>query len=109
MISNQPQPSALSARSFRAESVAHLSTHHPMFLFEPLKDNKLWRRVLSVAFGVGFVAWGLVSICLGHITAFRHFNLTFYRTRDPFAFWLLVLLVLYLGVGCIYRGIRGKS
>ncbi len=80
-----------------------------MFLFEPLKDNKLWRRVLSVVFGVGFVAWGLVSIYLGHITAFRHINLTFYRTRDPFAFWLVVLLVLYLGVGCIYRGIRGKS
>ena len=80
-----------------------------MFLFEPLKDNKMWRRVLSVVFGVGFVAWGLVSIYHGRITAFRNFNITFYRTHDPFAFWLVVGLVLYLGVGCIYRGIRGKS
>jgi len=80
-----------------------------MFLFEPLKDNKLWRRVLSVTFGTGFVIWGLISIYHGHITAFQNFNLTFYRTCDPFAFWLVVLLVLYLGVACIYRGIRGKS
>ncbi len=79
-----------------------------MFLFEPFKDNKMWRRVLSVAFGSGFVAWGLVSIFLGRITAIRHLDHTFYSTRESVVFWLVVLLVLYLGVGCIYRGIRGK-
>ena len=79
-----------------------------MFLFEPFKDNKMWRRVLSVAFGSAFVVWGLVSIYKGHITAFRGYNITFHVTRNPIGFWAVVVLVLYLGIGCIYRGVRGK-
>jgi hypothetical protein len=79
-----------------------------MFLFEPFKDNKIWRRVLSVACGFAFVVWGLVSIYKGQITAFRHYNYTFYEAKNTVCFWLVVMLVLYLGVGCIYRGIRGK-
>jgi hypothetical protein len=79
-----------------------------MFLFEPFKDNKMWRRVLSVAFGSAFVAWGVTSIYEGHITAFRDFNITFYKTSDPVGFWLVVAFVIYLGIGCVYRGIRGK-
>jgi hypothetical protein len=79
-----------------------------MFLFQPFKDNKMWRRVLSVALGSAFVVWGLVSIYKGHITAFKHYNHTFNVTRDPLGFWIVVVLVLYLGAGCIYRGIRGK-
>ena len=79
-----------------------------MFLFQPFKDNKMWRRVLSVAFGSAFVIWGLASIYNGHITAFKPYKHTFYVTRDSFGFWIVVVLVLYLGVGCIYRGIRGK-
>jgi hypothetical protein len=79
-----------------------------MFLFQPFKDNKMWRRVLSVAFGSAFVVWGLVSIYKGQITALRGYNHTFYGTKDPLGFWVVVILVLYLGAGCIYRGIRGK-
>lgn len=79
-----------------------------MFLFQPLKDNKLWRRMLSVVVGCAFVVWGVVSISIGHITAIRHLNYTFYMAREPVAFWLVVMVIVYLGVACIYRGIRGK-
>ncbi len=80
-----------------------------MFLFEPFKDNKMWRRVLSVALGFAFVVWGLISIYNGRITAFRSYNHTFYEAKDPVGFWLVIVFVLYLGVGCIYRGIKGKK
>ncbi len=79
-----------------------------MFLFQPFKDNKMWRRVLSVAFGCAFLVWGLVSIYKGHITAFRFYHHTFSATNDPLGFWIVVVLILYLGVGCIYRGVIGK-
>ena len=79
-----------------------------MFLFEPFKDNRMWRRVLSVAFGAAFVVWGLVSIFRGSITAFDY-SLTFHVARNPVGFCLVVALVLYLGVGCIYRGVSGKG
>jgi hypothetical protein len=80
-----------------------------MFLFFPFKDKKMWRRMLSVALGSAFVVWDLVSLYNGQITAFRRWNHTFFETRDPVGFWLVIVLVLYLGLGCIYRGIRGKK
>ncbi|HXF09220.1 MAG TPA: hypothetical protein VN625_00445 [Desulfuromonadaceae bacterium] len=79
-----------------------------MLLFKPFKDNRPWRRVLSVICGCALVVWGLVSIYKGHITAISGYNHTFYMTDEPFGFWLVVAVILYLGVGCIYRGIRGK-
>lgn len=69
----------------------------------------MWRRVLSIALGSVFVLWGLVSIYNGRITAFKHSNHTFNVRSDPLGFWFVVALVLYLGVGCIYRGITGKK
>jgi hypothetical protein len=96
--------------SRRESAVAQLFTLGiiPMFGFRSFKDNKMWRRVLSVVFGCAFVVWGLVSICQGQITAFKHPSHTFDTTSEPFSFWIVVVLVLYLGVGCIYRGIKGK-
>lgn len=68
----------------------------------------MWRRVLSIAAGSAFIVWGLVSIYKEHIMAFRNYNATFYMTKDPFGFWVVVVLIFYLGAACIYRGIRGK-
>jgi len=75
---------------------------------EPLKDNQPWHRALSVALGVAFIIWGLVAITQGHITAFRHHSRTFYATRGPSAFWLVVAIVIALGIGCVYRGLRSR-
>ena len=76
---------------------------------EPLKDNQPWRRALSVVVGVAFLTWGLVSIAQGRITAFRGINHTFHVTREPYAFWLVVIIVIALGLSCIYRGFRGRQ
>lgn len=76
--------------------------------FTPLKDNKMWRRVLSIAVGVAFVVWAVVSIFVGHITV-THENLRYYIGKQPFGFWLVVAFILFLGLGCIYRGIQGKK
>lgn len=75
---------------------------------EPLKDNKPWRRLLSIALGSAFVVWGLVSIGTGHITAWRRNTHTYFVTRDPAGFWLVVGFVILLGVMYLYRGARGK-
>lgn len=75
---------------------------------EPLKDNQPWRRALSVVVGVAFIVWGLISIRQGRITAFRGINHTFHVTREPFAFWLVVVIVTGLGMACVYRGVRGR-
>jgi uncharacterized BrkB/YihY/UPF0761 family membrane protein len=79
-----------------------------MFLFQPFKDNKMWRRVLSIALGSAFVIWDLVSIYNGQITAFRPWNHTHFKTSDPVGFWLVIVFILYLGLACIYRGFGGK-
>ena len=76
---------------------------------KPLKDNQPWRRALSVVVGVAFIIWGLVSIAQGRITAFRGINHTFHVTREPYAFWLVVIIVMALGLSCIYRGFRGRQ
>jgi len=76
---------------------------------KPLKDNQPWRRALSVVVGVAFIIWGLVSIAQGRITAFRGINHTFHVTREPYAFWLVVTIVMALGLSCIYRGFRGRQ
>jgi len=76
---------------------------------EPLKDNQPWRRALSVVVGVAFLTWGLVSIAQGRITAFRGINHTFHVTREPYAFWLVVVIVIALGLSCLYRGFRGRQ
>jgi len=75
---------------------------------EPLKDNQPWRRTLSVMLGLAFILWGLVSIAQGRITAFRGINHTFHVTREPYAFWLVVGIVIALGISCVYRGLRGR-
>jgi len=80
-----------------------------MFGMEPLKDNQPWRRALSVVLGVTFIIWGLVAIVQGHITAFRHHSHTFYATGEPSAFWLVVVIVIALGISCVYRGLRGRQ
>jgi hypothetical protein len=80
-----------------------------MFLLKPLKDNKMWRRVLSIVFGFAFAAWGLYSIHQGQITAFRRPSHTFEEASEPAVFWIVIALILYLGVACIYRGIKGKK
>ena len=76
---------------------------------EPLKDNQPWRRALSVVVGVAFITWGLVSIAQGRITAFRGINHTFHVTREPYAFWLVVVIVIALGLSCLYRGFRDRQ
>jgi hypothetical protein len=75
--------------------------------FEPLRDNKLWRRSLSVVGGSAFVIWALVAVHKGHITTTKQ-NYTFYVTREPVLFWFAVIAVFALGIACVYRGIRGK-
>jgi hypothetical protein len=76
--------------------------------FEPLKDNKLWRRSLSVVLGSAFVIWALVAVRKGHITITKQ-NYTFYVAREPVLFWFAVIAVFVLGIALVYRGIRGKS
>lgn len=73
-----------------------------------LKDNKPWRRYGSIALGFIFIGWGFVAIGTGHITAWRRNTQTYSATSDPIGFWLVVSFVIVLGVGCIFRGIRGK-
>jgi hypothetical protein len=76
--------------------------------FTPLKDNQMWRRALSIAMGIAFVVWAIVSIYIGHITV-THQNFTYHATSEPFVFWLVVACIFSLGIGCVYRGIRGKK
>jgi hypothetical protein len=76
--------------------------------FTPLKDNKLWRRLLAIAVGVAFVVWGVVSIFIGHITVTHH-NYIYEVNREPFGFWLVVACILFLGAGSIFRGIQGRK
>jgi hypothetical protein len=78
------------------------------FQMQPLKDNKPWRRFLSMAFGLAFIVWGLVSIGTGHITFLRRNTRTYFVTRDPVEFWVVVGIAIGLGVLLIYRGIIGR-
>jgi hypothetical protein len=77
------------------------------FRMQPLKDNRPWRRCLSVAVGVAFIVWGLVSIGTGHITVWRRSTQTYFAVREPLEFWLSVTVVELLGVVCVYRGFKG--
>ena len=77
-----------------------------MFPFQPFKDNKPWRRLLSVAAGLACFYWALTGIDTSHIVAFR--NSHFYVAKEPAEFWLVVTMVIVLGIAFIYRGIRGK-
>jgi hypothetical protein len=76
---------------------------------QQLKDDQPWRRYGSVALGLIFIVWGIVSIVTGHITAWRRYNHTYVATSDPVGFWLVVSAVIVLGIGCVYRGIKGKK
>jgi hypothetical protein len=73
-----------------------------------LKDNKPWRRYGSVGLGLIFIVWVIVSIITGHITAWRNNTITYFVSKDPVGFWLVVSAVILLGIGCVYRGIRGR-
>jgi hypothetical protein len=73
-----------------------------------LEDNKPWRRYGSIGLGLIFIGWGLVSIVTGHITAWRSNTTTYFVSKDPDGFWLMVSAVILLGIGCVYRGIRGR-
>jgi hypothetical protein len=75
---------------------------------EPLKDNKPWRRALSIALGLAYVVWMMVAISKGHVAAGRHGGLRFSAARNPAEFWLTVGVILGLGVWLIIRGIRGR-
>jgi hypothetical protein len=79
------------------------------FRMQPLKDNRPWRRCLSVAFGFAFIVWGLVSIHSGHISVWRSNTQTYFAIREPLQFWLSVGVVELLGVVCVYRGFKGRK
>ena len=75
--------------------------------FEPFRDNKPWRRALSIAFGVAFVIGALFGVKHGHITVTK-MNYTVHAAGNPPVFWLVTCAIIGLGIGCIVRGIRGK-
>jgi hypothetical protein len=79
------------------------------FRMQPLKDNRPWRRWLSVAVGVAFIVWGLVSIGTGHITVWRSNTQNYFAVKEPLEFWLSVGVVELLGAVCFYRGFKGRK
>ena len=77
------------------------------FQMPPLKDNKPWRRCLSVVVGLAGYGWALTGIFAGHITFWRNNTQTYFRALDPVEYWVAIGVIILLGSLLIYRGFRG--